>query len=184
MLYGSHYLFAIAPVGAAVVLYVMTVLVLWPMRKLLEGEAYNVANSSRFGDMALCVFIACGGVLLMSGTQMPEWALSFDFHLACASIAAGVGVGVVLFVVPFWRAQIADTYHNLVVISVYLYLIFSMAPVYYHTGWSAVGSGLAILSVWLATLLSDIADNRLEQRAWLKKHDPVKYYVLTSLQGR
>ncbi len=178
MFHGSHLIFSTYPIFAGLALYAVTVLVLWPMRLVFEGAAYNVAFSSKFGDAALCGFAATAGLMLVRGVAMPEWALSLDFHLICAGVAMGVGVGIALFVVPIWRSQVTDAYHNLFVVSVYVYLVLTMAPVYFYVGPAAIALGSAYIIVWILLLRDDAAENRLEQRAWLKEHEPVTYYLL------
>ena len=171
-LHGSHYILSVAPWWAvAGALYVATILVLWPMRLYFEGVAYNVAWSSKYGDIVLIAIVEIAQALLQYNlVQMPGWATGWVFHLVCACVAVAVGTFLVLGPTPLWRSQITDNYHNFFVVGLYVYLLLSIAPVlWYAQGYSAIAAALALLAVWALLAFDDVRTGRMDQRAYLMK---------------
>jgi len=176
------YLGGLSAFGALVLcvaIYVLAVLVLYPMRRVFEGAAYNVARSSNVGDLFLVAVVLNAWGLLQSGIQPPAWATGWGWQLVCYTIGLGAALYFTFGQTPLWRTHLTDIYHNSVVMGVLTFAMFYIAPLIL---WSGKVDFIiyAFLSVsgWALLVVSDISTGRLQQRDWLKEHDPARYKLL------
>lgn len=162
------------PWVVALVLYMFTIVIAWPLRKYFEGLAYNIAYSSKYGDIALigCIFIA--GLILHRYTVLPDWVTSLTFHFILGALAIGIGIGVGINAIihTTWpESQWVDLGHNFLVVPFYLYVLGTTLPVTYLQG-TATEKTLTVgfLLTWALLVYIDIRTGRLDQRSWLKLH--------------
>ncbi|MEK7612772.1 MAG: hypothetical protein AAB449_01335 [Patescibacteria group bacterium] len=167
-LWASHYVLAVAPLWlTAAVLYFFTIAVLYLGRAVFEGMSYNVALSSKFGDVGLIMIVLIGATILQrDGLYLPHWASGAGSHGALAFCAAAIGITIFIVV---WSEQVMDNYHHMIIVPLFLYLLASVAPVIYLNGTRLEQWGsMVLLAIWLALLGLDAYTGRLEQRAWLE----------------
>jgi len=159
-----------------VILYVATIGILPLGRWLFEGFRYNVALSSKYGDVALivCVLIAAS---ILKRQPVEPWLASSTFH----GVAIGLSIGIGLIAEVLVRAnpslrmgcEIMDVYHNLFIVPLFVYLILAIAipAIYlYGTGLQKIVS-LSLLVAWATLFVYDLHTGRLNQREWLTKND-------------
>jgi hypothetical protein len=152
-------------------LYIGCIAVLPLGRKLFEGVAYNVALSSKWGDLALicCVLIAAN-ILKKQNVEIP-WIFRRGFHTTCVTMAPLVGIGLQVRAAAAhgWRfGELMDGYHNLVIVPVFLYLLVATLPIVHLYGTRAqVLRTFAFLLLWGSLVCYDFVTGRLEQRSWL-----------------
>jgi len=73
-LYGSHYLLSVLPIWAtALLLYAVTMGVLFVLRDRYEGLYYNTSYSAVLGDGALICIVLMAAGILQRGVSFPEW---------------------------------------------------------------------------------------------------------------
>jgi hypothetical protein len=182
---GIYWLLAVTPVWITVVtLLVFCIGILYPGRKYFEGVAYNVAYSSNFGDMALIgnFMIAVWG--LQNGGRVPMFANRILYQLVCLAISALLGI--------VWQfvymeglekkgrvAMIMDSYHNLVVAPMLIYLIlFVNIPVMFASGnlfqWLLATT---LVAIWAKLVFVDSNAERLDQQIWLRKNKGINLPV-------
>lgn len=179
-LQGIYYLLGATPWWVmATVLYIVTVAVLWPMRWMFEGAAYNVAYSSKYGDVLLIGIIALAQVLMQQKSfELPALAATWWYQPFCMGAAVVVGLVLVFVATPLWRTHLTDNYHNFFVVGLYVYLLLSVAPVLWKEPVVFLAA-FAMLCSWGLMVYTDAVTGRLDQRPWLKEHDPATYFLLT-----
>lgn len=172
-LYGSQkVLSATNPWLAAIVLYVFTIAIAYLGRWLFEGRAYNVAFSSKYGDVALigCIWIA--GSIFHRTRLLPAWTTSPTFHIAIATLAVAIGIIVGSYAIyeSTWaKSEIIDMAHNFLIVPLYLYLLGTTLPVVYFQGtWLQKSATVALLLIWFGLVVFDTKTGRMKQQDWLK----------------
>ena len=160
--------------------YSLAVLVLYPMRAVFEGAAYNVARSSNIGDFFLVAMIFVAWHLLHDlGVQPPAWAVHPAWPLGCRFLGVVAAFYFTFGQTLLLRSHAADIYHNSVVMGVLVFMMVYIAPLILWSGeWRFITVSLLLLAGWAALVVSDIGTGRLEQRQWLKEHDPATYALL------
>jgi hypothetical protein len=162
------------------IIYGFAVVVLYPMRAHFEGAAYNVARSSNIGDLFLVgvVFIAWH-LLHDLGVQPPAWAVHGGWQFICMFLGVIAAFYFTFGQTPLLRSHATDMYHNSVVMGVLVFALLYVAPLILWSGeWRFVTVSLLLVVGWAMLVASDIGTGRLQQRDWLKQHDPAKYALL------
>src|ERR1035437_7556825 len=114
-----------------VVLYASMIGVLYPIRRVFEGVAYNIAFSSKYGDPALIVAVLIGATILKRGELLSHWMRDRDQDFS--GIAIGSLVSFVWWYIAS-PAQWGDIYHLNVVVPTFIYLGWTLVPVIYKNG--------------------------------------------------
>ena len=168
----SYAVLGMMPIGfAAFVLWFLVVGVLHIGREHYEGLAYNVSRASEYGDSALvgCILI---GLEVLKRNGAPDLMNSNMYGWIWCAIAVATAVVWELSVLKQngWRfvETVMDTYHNLFVVPVLVYLLGTMVPITFRRG----TMGEMILTCLMAALLpvlviSDARQGRLQQCKWL-----------------
>jgi hypothetical protein len=179
---GVYLVLAMAPLWiTAMVLVIFCIGILYPGRKWFEGMAYNVAFSSNYGDMALIGVPLIGIWILQTGGNVPMFANSSCYQSACAIIAVAVGIACHLACTADLKKKgrtvmVMDSYHNLVVIPLLVYLIlFINIPIMIASGsffqWL---SEAVLVFIWTLLVFVDFKMDRLDQQMWLWKNRSIK----------
>jgi hypothetical protein len=139
------------------------------LRYAYEGRAYDVALSSKIGDICLAGFI-CIGAYIIKQPQFdpPTWmeGLWFQFGMALFSILCGILC--LILIKPEYEG---DMYHAIWVIPFFIYFLCITSPVLYLYGnmWQKV-LGISFVFVWLLLVIYDIQTGRMEQRKYIARH--------------
>ncbi|MBI3888508.1 hypothetical protein HY311_01810 [Candidatus Nomurabacteria bacterium] len=162
-LYGSYYVLATLPIWVtALLLYVLTMGVLFVLRDRCEGLYYNTSYSAVIGDGALIVIVLMAAGILQRVHAVPAWVQDERFHFVVATLS-------ICFGVSWWRQdrprQWADKYHHLFIAPLLAYCLVTLLPVVWGKGTKVeiTATGCLFL-VWLVFVIYDAATYRLDQR--------------------
>jgi len=153
------------------ILWYLSVGVLWIGRRQFEGFGYNVAFSRQYGDIALSAAVAVAAVAYRGSPQLMHYGTSDAWwHLFIGWIA--VGVAIVLTIRSLRHAQVMDMYHNSIVVPIFIYLFGVIVfPATAFAGTPLVKFlVLGCVLVWAILFAIDYIQDRLDQRAWLERH--------------
>ena len=162
------------------VLYFFAVPFVWAGRKVFEGGAYNVSFASNFGDLALCVMFGIGILVLQQQNGVPpKWLQGTAMQIA---LLFTVTIAMVTFTVMEHLSspkQVMDIYHNAIIVPVFFYLTIMLGSVIWTSGMQTQQIFAAFLVlVWAILFIVDIKEGRLNQREWLRVHNPDLHYGL------
>lgn len=141
------------------------------LRVITEGAYYDRSLASRPGDALLGIYLAAASWIIRRDYSAPDKHRpvgiegSWLWHYATAG--AGLLAGVVLQFVAIashGRQTPANTYHNLVVVSVLTYLVISVSPVVAKTPQrkAQIIAVIGLLS-WSGLLVWDIKAGNLQR---------------------
>ena len=160
--FGSHYVITALPIWAtAVILYMVTIGVIFLIRDRCEGLFYNTSYSAMLGDGALCVVVIMAAEILKRG-PLVELAMGKWFHLLAGFVAIFLGL--------FWwyvdrPEQWADVYHHLVIAPTLFYLAATLLPVIYYGGTRLeIVAIISCIALWAILVVYDDKTLRLGQR--------------------
>lgn len=170
---GIYHWLTVCPAWLTLLTLYIGCIALLPLgRKLFEGVAYNVALSSKWGDLALICCVLIAERTLRKQTVEIPWINRRGFHATCRTLALLVGIGLQVraAAVHGWRfGEIMDCYHNLIIVPVFLYLLVAALPIVYVYGTRVQKLGtVALLLLWGSLVCYDFATGRLEQQSWLR----------------
>ena len=168
-LVGSHYVLSGLPVWASsLILYGVTMGVIYVVRDIFEGLPYQVAYSAQFGDAMLVGAVLVAATILQRGEALPWWVSCGYFHVISAVIS-------VCFGFAWWSidrpTHWGDTYHHLFVAPLILYLAITLLPLIVINGTRV--EKLCVLCfalLWAALVVFDVTHERMNQRQWLQSH--------------
>ncbi|MBI3305285.1 hypothetical protein HYZ80_03125 [Candidatus Parcubacteria bacterium] len=137
-------------------------------RRYFEGFPYNIALSNAYGDVALIVCVMIG-VTVLQREGAPEWLRRNQLAIGWASVAVGV-LDATVIASGIWRNTLTDTYHNLVVVSLLVYLVpLTALPVVFVSGAFYERAAFLFFGlVFAATFAYDWRTGRLQQTKWLR----------------
>lgn len=182
-LHGSYYVLSVWPIWAtALILYAVTMGVLFVLRDRCEGLYYNTSYSAVLGDGALVVIVLLAAGILQCGEVLfPIWAQKGSFHLLALLASIILGLFWVMIDDP---KQWGDKYHHLVIAPLFMYLAVTLLPVIYLNGtrgeWIAT---ICLVLLWAGLVAYDAKTHRLDQRNynnlgyyldWIKKEKMMK----------
>ena len=144
-------------------------------RKLFEGTAYNVALSSKWGDIGLICSIVVAARILKRQTVQVRWfeGLVFPITVLVVGLAIGVCLHIRTMVGHSWMfGPVMDAYHNLIVVPLFFFLLALTLPIIWLHG-AAIEKALTLISLalWVVLVLYDLKTGRLDQRRWLEMHN-------------
>lgn len=170
-LIGSHQFLSAYPIIVYVLIYFFFYLFLLIGRWISEGRAYDVAYSSKFGDIALAAFVIIAARIIQQPYFHPaSWMESKTFHFIVAGISIKAAVVYLLTSKPRYAM---DRWHALFVVPVFFYLIATTLPVYYqYASLTQFINGIFCILIWLVLVIYDGKKDRLDQRKWIRKHHP------------
>jgi hypothetical protein len=166
---GSHYVLSGLPIWASsLILYGVTMGVLYVVRDIFEGLPYQVAYSAQFGDTVLVGAVLVAATILQRGEALPWWLSSGCYHVFAALIGVSVGV-------TWWwidrPTQWGDIYHHLFVAPLILYLVITLLPVILINGTRVEKiCALCFALLWARLVVFDVTHARMSQRQWLQSH--------------
>jgi len=137
-------------------------------REKFEGYPYNISWSSQYGDRALIGCILLGDCVLQQKGMPP--ALGGSYSTIC--LIVGVSAGLIDSVVVLWRdhwkfGTNMDTYHNIVIVSLLVYILGLTVPVIFMAGTLSEKLAAVVLSlIWVATFVYDVKTGRINQPKW------------------
>lgn len=170
---GVYSFFAETPIWAlALILYAVTLGVIHAGRDYLEGLPYQVAYSAQFGDAALIGAVLIAATILQRGGFVVPVKLA-EVSIQIVFLVASIFLGVVVsFLTHESRSgQAMDTYHDVIVGPLILYLAVMLLPVIYFGGTKAeMATVFCLVLFWLALVVFDVKYKRMDQRSWLKEH--------------
>lgn len=171
-LVGIYALFAEIPLLVTIaILFVMTEVVIYIGRDLLEGLGYQVAYSAKFGDAALlgAVFIAVRIVQRGDMPVLPDWMMNMSHQFAIWVTCIAVGGFVYTYTIDAREGREMDAYHDFVVVPMFLFFTIMLLPVIYMAGTLAEQySTIGLLLFYFATVAFDAMTGRMNQRKWMR----------------
>jgi hypothetical protein len=172
-LVGIHYILAALPIWAtAMLLYIITMGVLFVLRDRSEGFFYNTSYSAMLGDAGLLAVVLMAAGVLQRGGQPPSW-LQDGGYQAFAGLA-GLVFGVVWLVLDFPR-QWGDRYHHMVIAPLLCYLGITLLPVIFKNGTKTeIASTISMIALFAGLVVYDARTKRLDQRRYIAKRIHVK----------
>jgi len=172
-LHGSHWFLSLLhPYYYGYVLFfVLDYLLLLGGRRLFEGRAYNVARSADIGDIALTYFVTIGaGIIQQSNFHPAVWMESEIFYWMVALLSILI---IIYFLKPKLARHTMDKFHAIVIAPIFFYFIVTVAPVLWCYGNEIqMLFGFLCLLTWVATVIFDTKNNRLDQRVWISINKP------------
>jgi hypothetical protein len=166
---GSHYVLSELPIWASsIILYTVTMGVIYVTRDFFEGLPYQVAYSAQFGDAALAGAVLIAATILRRGNPMPWMFSSGYFHILAALVSMGFGI-------TWWSldrpAHWGDIYHHLFIAPLICYLAITLSPVILINGTKLEKfCAFCLVLVWITLVAFDIKYERMNQRQWLQSH--------------
>lgn len=166
-LVGSHYVLSGLPIWASsLILYGVTMGVIYVMRDIYEGLPYQVAYSAQFGDAVLVGAVLVAATILQRGEALPRWLSGGHFHVFAALISVSFGV-------TWWSidrpTHWGDIYHHLFVAPLILYLAITLLPVILINGTRVEKlCMLCFALLWASLVVFDVTHGRMNQRQWLQ----------------
>jgi hypothetical protein len=140
------------------------------LRVITEGAYYDRSLASRPGDSLLGVYLAAASWIIRVDDRAPDahhsvnTESSWAWHYATAGAGLLAGVALQLEAESHEKQTLANTYHNLVVISTLSYFVVSVLPVAARTRHrKAKLAALASLLGWLGLLIWDIKAGNLQR---------------------
>ena len=104
-LFGSHLFLNAFPLWVYALIYAGFYSFLWIGRWAFEGRGYDVAYSSRFGDIALAIFVIIAANIIQQPNFYPaNWMEGKNFHL----IVGGISIITSIF---YFFIGMAYTFH-------------------------------------------------------------------------
>lgn len=170
---GVYGFFSWLPMWAAASLLSFLCLgILFIIRDITEKFPYNVSVSSQQGDWALIAVILMGMELVKGREFLAPWmGFKFQFFTFGVSILISVFYNIIVL----WREKgkrifPADVFHNCFIFPLLLSLLILLLPVIFLFGpfWQKL-IAISLVGFWIFSFLFDVADNRLQQRPWLKR---------------
>lgn len=143
-------------------------------RRYFERFPYNIALSSAYGIVALIVCVMIG-VTVLQRAGAPEWLYRYQFVSALLSIGMGI-FSLTVIAGGIKRNTVMDTYHNLVVVPILVYLVlFTAVPLIVTNGSTNEKLALILFEgfVFGMTFIYDFFDGRLRQTKWLRERGRV-----------
>lgn len=168
-LVGVLRLLAILPLWLApILLYVLSIGIIWFLRDYFEGFGYNTAFSSQIGDAFLMGCVLMGISFLREHRPVPAFLNDSLWQIALAVVGGGVGfVWFALDRPPQW----GDRYHHLVVAPMLVWLGVASAAIILKSGkvWEKAVA-LLFFFAWAGLVGYDANTGRLPQRHYLAEH--------------
>jgi len=166
---GSHYVLSELPIWASsIILYAVTMGVIYVARDFFEGLPYQVAYSAQFGDAALAGAVLIAATIIHRGDPLPLSLSSGSSHVLAA--IAGLTLGLTWWALDrptYW----GDIYHHLFLAPLFLYLAITLLPVILINGTTLEKSCvLSFALLWAALVAFDLTHERMNQRQWLQNH--------------
>lgn len=165
-LYGSYYVLTMLPIWAtALIMYMLTIGVLFILRDIFEGLFYNTSYSAMLGDGALVVVgLMTAGILQRGGVSLPTWAQGILFHQFSFFAAGLLGFVWSLLDQP---KQWGDRYHHAVIAPLLCYLGLTLLPVIFWNGTRIeITATVLLILLWAGLVVYDAVTRRLNQRQY------------------
>ncbi len=154
------------PLGVFMAALLLSTGVVELLRVALEGTYYDRSLSSVPGDAFLCLYLALIASHLRRGRPTSRLLHSVPWHLVVGFAAAVTGIllYVLALVQSSGKETVANSYHNLVVVTIFGYAIVSTVPVIFNTGDRLLRrAAMTCLLIWLGLLAIDSSEGNLEK---------------------
>jgi hypothetical protein len=142
------------------------------LRVITEGSYYDKSLASRPGDDLLGLYLAAASWIIHGDERVPnahrllniESSRRWHYATAGAGLLAGVGLQLVAMALHGGKQTSANTYHNLVVVSVLAYFVVSVLPVVAKTH-HRKAQIIAVIGLlgWVGLLMWDIKAGNLQR---------------------
>jgi len=150
--------------AVALLLYTVTLGMIFILRDKCEGVFYNTSYSAMLGDGALIVAVLLAAEILKRGGVLPGWMQLKWLHWV--AFLCGVLLGVVWCVVDL-PEQWADAYHHIMIAPLLVYLGITLLPVIWVLGTHAEKlATLFMVLLWATLVVYDAKTERLNQRKY------------------
>lgn len=155
--------------------------ILFIMRDWYEKLPYNISVASQQGDHGIIGLVLIGVEVLKRQKHLPDWARNIVFDMPAIAVIILLAGSFYHWLVTHSKLNdsqtIADTYHNKVIVPLFVILIGILAPIIwmYGTGFEQVAAILLVL-VWPATMIFDVKQGRLQQTKWLLERGLPRFY--------
>lgn len=158
--------------ATAIILYTMSLGVIYIGRDYFEGLPYQVAYSAQFGDMFLF-----GAILIANGILQRKYAfiprLLNNGHTQWVLFLFCVMIGIIISAATLdtRSGQEMDVYHDVVIAPFILYCAITLLPVIFFRGKGLeVISTFCFIAIWAGLVAFDVHHDRINQRHWLTTH--------------
>ena len=162
-----YWLLNTLPIWAtALILYMVTMGMIFFLRDRYEGLFYNTSYSAMLGDGALIVAVLMATEMLKRGASLPYWAQAGGYQFVVGVI--GLALGLVWYTLDA-PEQWGDCYHHIVIAPMLCYLGITLLPVVAVNGniWEYCAT-IFLIATWLALVIFDASQDRLNQRRWIQ----------------
>lgn len=184
-LVGIYWVLAAVPLWITVLaLIIFCIGILYLGRRWFEGLAYNVAFSSKYGDLFLIGVPVLVIWILKSGGEVPIFANNIYYQSICFVLSVFLGIAWQFMYTADLKNKkrppmVMDSYHNLIVAPLLTYLIlFITIPVMVVSGgifrWMAV---ILLIFIWAMLVFIDFKTDRLDQPMWLYLNKGIKKVI-------
>lgn len=167
-LVGSCWCLTVLPTWATVlILFMVTIGVIFILRDRCEGLFYNTSYSAMIGDGTLLVVVLIAAEILKRGIlplKSPEWMSLTEFHIFAGIVGAVLGFAWLELDQP---KQWGDRYHHLVIAPLLCYLLLTLLPVIFKNGTSVeITATICLIALWAVLFVYDAKTKRLDQRKY------------------
>ena len=154
---------------AAGVLELLCIAMMHFLRDVFEGLPYNVSLASEYGDQALIVAVLIG--LEVSKRQVERTFFQSTTFVGVALVLTLVVTLVANKTFLAHTSQIADWYHNIFVMPLFVLLLCLAIPMVIQSGRTIEQvAALTLVWFWVMMFVCDVCLGRLDQRKWLENH--------------
>ncbi|MFA6353341.1 MAG: hypothetical protein WCW93_00165 [Candidatus Paceibacterota bacterium] len=162
-LYGSYYILTVLPIWAtAILLYFLTMGVLFILRDIFEGLFYNTSYSAVLGDGGILVIPLMAAGILQRGAPLPWWVRGWEYHQI--AVCLGLLLGMIWLALDRPK-QWGDRYHHLVIAPLICYMGGTLLPVIFTSGTCLEKlATIFLIALWAGLVVYDAKTHRLDQR--------------------
>ena len=170
--YGSYYLLKELPIWTTALIFGLILVAVLVGRDFFEGLAYNVSYSSSIGDVGLLVIVLIGATILKENRAIiPEWLQKEWVHIFLFILCILIGIIISFLTLKSRSGQEMDIFHDVVIVPIFLYLLFTLMPLIYKNGtWIEKTATVLLFVLWTSLVVIDNKQGRINQREWLQNH--------------
>ncbi|HEY4526386.1 MAG TPA: hypothetical protein VJK53_00820 [Candidatus Paceibacterota bacterium] len=153
----------------SIALLLISIGLVWVLRRISAGEWFNVTYSGQIGDVALTALVLVGvSVLRNLESPLPAWLGSATAQWIWLTACFGLGLLALKFGHrPIFEEQAPEILHGFVIVPGLLYLVTTMVAVTIVAGaWRALAVEIIILVFWVVLVWIDQITGRADQTTY------------------
>jgi len=158
----------------ALLIYMVTMGVIFVFRDRCEGLFYNTSYSAMIGEASVLAIVLMAAEILKRGVAL-HWVLQcWQFHVVAFVVGMVIGLVWLFKTLP---QEFADAYHNFVVVGLLIYLGITLLPVVFSSPAEMLAT-ICLIVLWVGLIAYDNAYDRLDQRKYLGLDQHLKQLLM------